>query len=547
VHRLTAHLHHERVGDGLKGGGGGHSEHGAAKTRDVHRGAGERHHRMKGQGQRPALTRRLENAQPMPPAAVDDDLPGDERARDGQTGDQAGQVVVGHCEQDQRSTGAHFLRHGDVGVRQQHLDPFTRRCRHRTRRDDSVPGGGQGGAEDGPHPTGSDDADVESTRPVGGEVGRLIGHVRSSPVGVPDGSSPVSLVTVATVAEMNSWLPWSRAIELALYGPDGFYTADGPGPADHFRTSVHASPQFARAVLRLTIDVDAALGHPSQLDLIDVGAGRGELLSAVLTEAPDDLRRRLRSIAVERAARPHPLPEAVAWQSDLPASVTGLVIANEWLDNVAFDVVSAGDDHRWQLLEVDTAGNERLAGPPAVDDLGWLTRWWPRSPPEPGERAEVGRSRDHAWADVVGRLTRGAAVAVDYHHDLAARGQGAWATGTLSGHRSGRQVAPVPDGSCDLTAHVALDACAAAGAAAGAQATWLGDQRTALSSLGVGSARPPIGAATHDPIGYVTALAAAGAAHELLDPAGLGGFGWLMQSVGIPLPDWAAGASTSPQ
>ncbi|MEU8258812.1 hypothetical protein AB0C06_31625, partial [Micromonospora inaquosa] len=74
---------------------------------------------------------------------------------------------------------------------------------------------------------------------------------------------------------------WRDAMNQALYGPDGFFVA-GTGPADHFRTSVHASPAFAGALLRLVAQVDAALGHPPRLDVVDVGAGRGELLRALV-------------------------------------------------------------------------------------------------------------------------------------------------------------------------------------------------------------------------------------------------------------------------
>ncbi|MGW1487647.1 SAM-dependent methyltransferase, partial [Micromonospora parva] len=74
---------------------------------------------------------------------------------------------------------------------------------------------------------------------------------------------------------------WRDAMNRALYGPGGFFVAGG-GPAAHFRTSVHASPVFATALLRLLTQVDAALGHPPRLDVVDVGAGRGELLRALV-------------------------------------------------------------------------------------------------------------------------------------------------------------------------------------------------------------------------------------------------------------------------
>jgi SAM-dependent MidA family methyltransferase len=94
----------------------------------------------------------------------------------------------------------------------------------------------------------------------------------------------------------------------------------------------------------------------------------------------------------------------------------------------------------------------------------------------------------------------------------------------------------VPDGSCDITAHVALDACAQAGADAGATATLVTTQRAALTALGVTSRRPPIDLAREDPPEYLAALATALEAGELLDPDGLGAFGWLVQAVGVELP-----------
>jgi hypothetical protein len=58
-------------------------------------------------------------------------------------------------------------------------------------------------------------------------------------------------------------------------------------------------------------------------------------------------------------------------------------------------------------------------------------------------------------------------------------------------------------------------------------------QREALKALGIDGGRPPIDLASTDPVGYLRALGAAGAAGELLDPAGLGGHWWLLHAAGI--------------
>jgi SAM-dependent MidA family methyltransferase len=317
-------------------------------------------------------------------------------------------------------------------------------------------------------------------------------------------------------------------MEQALYGPDGFY-ARGERPAAHFRTSVHASRRFAEAVARLAAETDAALGRPARFDLVDVGAGSGELLAEILQVT--SMSGRLRPIAVEVAPRPAALPSAIEWRDRLPDSVTGLVIANEWLDNVPLDIVELTVDGPHLVVVDPRTGAERPGPPPAPEDTDWIERWWPLR--EPGDRAEVGRHRCAAWASVLSRLHGGLALAIDYAHSR----QGRPAYGTLTGYRDGRCVSPVPDGSCDITAHVALDACAEAGVSAGAAATLLTTQRAALRALGLRGTRPPLDLARTDPRGYLKALRAAGEDAELIDGEGLGGFGWLVQTVGVGVPD----------
>ncbi len=296
----------------------------------------------------------------------------------------------------------------------------------------------------------------------------------------------------------------------ALYGERGFYRRTTS--AAHFRTSVDASPLFARAIARLATLVDDGLDRPDPFDVVDVGAGDGRLLEALATGCPK--RWRLTAVEVTPGS-----DGRVVWRSAIPRC-SGLLVANEWLDNVPCDVVELTDDGPRIVLNDGTLGQA-----PVPADARWLRRWWPLE--EVGERAEVGRSRDEAWAAAVGRLDRGVALAIDYAHGRDDRPP----YGTFTGYRDGRQVPPVADGSCDLTAHVALDACAAAAATATARV--LTTQRQALRALGVHGRCPAYGG---DPVAYLAELRDVGERAELLDPAGLGGFGWLLQSVRGPLP-----------
>ncbi|MFB6618438.1 SAM-dependent methyltransferase [Streptomyces sp. NPDC085524] len=320
---------------------------------------------------------------------------------------------------------------------------------------------------------------------------------------------------MSTQPEVEDPVRWRTAMETALYGPGGFYVRPGgPGPAGHFRTSVHASGLYAGAVARLLLRVDAQLGHPRELDLVDMAAGRGELVAGVLAALPAGVAARVRPYAVERAERPAGLDPRIRWVARPPERTAGLLFANEWLDNVPLEIA---EDGRYVLVAGD--GTESPGGPLDAADRAWLERWWPGA--ERTGRAEIGRARDEAWAAAAATVERGLAVAVDYAHTREARPP----YGTLTGFRAGREVRPVPDGSCDVTAHVALDSCAGPGAV-------LLTQREALTDLGVSGARPPLALASTDPAGYVRALASAGEAAELTARGGLGDFGWLVQPAG---------------
>jgi SAM-dependent MidA family methyltransferase len=270
---------------------------------------------------------------------------------------------------------------------------------------------------------------------------------------------------------------WQRA----LYGPDGFYRRERPSA--HFRTSVHASALFGQAIARLA-------GQLGLGEVVDIGAGSGELGKVLRAEG-------LKVVDIEL-------------DDELPERLSGLVIANEWLDNIPCEVIEWDDEGVPRYLLADfglgsvVEGNDRL----------WLEQWWPTAQGRPGDRAEVGTTRDQSWADVVSRLTaRSLAVAIDYGHVKSSRPP----YGTLTGFRNGRECAPTPDGSCDITAHVALDSLGGS----------IVNQRDALRALGVSATRPSLELAQTEPLRYLSELSSAGEAAELLDPSGLGGFGWV--------------------
>ncbi len=314
------------------------------------------------------------------------------------------------------------------------------------------------------------------------------------------------------------WRDWDDAWRDALYGPAGFYRRP-EGPAGHFRTAAHAGPGvLAAALVRLARDAGCA-------GILDVGAGRGELLTALARHddgTQHDGHPPLRLHGVDLVDRPALLPPRVDWSRadrGIPYAAfdRALVVAWELLDTVPCPVLEVDDDGRAHRVLVDArTGRECLGGPPNDEERRWCTRWWPLDRAAAGTRAEVGLPREAWWQGHVRLLLRvgaGLLLAVDYAHTLATRPP----LGTLSGYRSGRLVPPVPDGSCDVTAHVALDAVEDAGRAAGAFPGVLLRQDAALRALGTAPDSP--------------------GAQELLDDGGLGGFTWLLQGVGRPTPE----------
>ncbi len=316
----------------------------------------------------------------------------------------------------------------------------------------------------------------------------------------------------------DGWPGWEAAWLHALYGPDGFYRQPA-GPAAHFRTAVHAAaPALAGALAEL------ARRHACRA-VVDLGAGRGELATALHEVAPD-----LAVHAVDVVGRPAGLPAAVGWTAADPAAGAALppwpepftdavlVVGWELLDVVPCPVLEVDDDGRLRLVTVDPrTGTERLGAPAeqalAPDALAWVARWWPagggaEEQAGPGSRVEVGLPRDRLWAQVAARVRSGLLLAVDYAHTAAGRPP----SGSLSAFRAGRQVPPVPDGSRDLTAEVALDAVEAAARAAGAGPGRLLAQTDALHDLADLAGAEPLPA-------------------ELLDRGALGGFTWLVQPV----------------
>ncbi len=280
-------------------------------------------------------------------------------------------------------------------------------------------------------------------------------------------------------------------VETALYDPDGGFFAVGGGAgragAD-FVTSPEVGSLFGAVVARALDRLWSELGEPDPFIVTEAGAGRGRLARDVLRAAPR-CGPALRYVLVERSAArrdeqrvvlelepvedvlgplmaleageaPEPVPglgPMFTALDELPGvALDGVILANELLDNLPFDVVQR-TSRGWDEVRVGASAEGDLVEVlvPAAAEL--VAALGPVDPALPaGTRLPVQRAA-HEWlAAAAQRLRRGFIVLVDYcasTEELSER-DGGWLR-TYRGHQRGS--APLQDpGEQDVTADVAL-------------------------------------------------------------------------------------------
>jgi NADH dehydrogenase [ubiquinone] 1 alpha subcomplex assembly factor 7 len=354
-------------------------------------------------------------------------------------------------------------------------------------------------------------------------------------------------------------VPFSAFVEAALYDPDAGFFAIGHGAGRagrDFVTSPEVGPLFGVCIARALDGWWRELGEPDPFIVMEAGAGSGRLCREVLRAEPDCasalryvlverseiLREQQRELLVvepfEHALGPSSpdndgMPELVGGTGpivsaleELPAlTVDGVVLANELLDNLPFDVVERAEDGWLEIrVGVSDAGIFHEVPVRASEEL---VAWLDDLDPPIGARVPVQRAIEEWIDDRAARLRRGVVLLLDYAvelDELVARG-GGWLR-TYRDHERGTDPLDEP-GTQDITTDVLLPTLRRDARRAGFRLAYESSQAEWLRTLGIdelvaeGRARWEAGASRGDLAALVGRSRITEAA-ALTDPTGLG-------------------------
>lgn len=324
--------------------------------------------------------------------------------------------------------------------------------------------------------------------------------------------------------------------DAALYDPDGgYYERPGRvGRGGDFITAPTWHPAFARCLARVAGEIRKELG--ATIDIVDVGAGEGELLEAMSAALGGESGegREFRLIGVERSARRRSRGQerlsSASWFSafeEIPR-FSGLLVAYELFDALPVRALFfEGERLLERVVDVSRAGSGQTGDSfewknvECADSLGILERLRARGAVlRPGQMLEVRPSAPSLALSLSEKISSGLLLVFDYGASTRALYGSARLDGTLEafqGHRVTRDVLSDP-GSRDITAWVDFSEIEQAFRASGLAVAGLVSQARFLAATGIGE---ELAAAEAKPT-EAERLAERHALGELVAPGGMG-------------------------
>jgi SAM-dependent MidA family methyltransferase len=297
-------------------------------------------------------------------------------------------------------------------------------------------------------------------------------------------------------------ISFSRYMELCLYHPEhGYYSrnAEQFGKAGDFYTSSDVHAVFGRLLARQFEEMWRALSSPQQIELLELGPGRGLFAQDVLDWSEKkfpDFFRALRYVLIENslALREriketlghhiesgkaevmalHPLHEEPAFNTPT------IVFANEFFDALPVEIVSVKGS-----LRIDTRDGRFIETwtHPSPEELEFLDRY--SIHPELAERLEASLAAQQFMDRIAASIQRGFFLAIDYGYarEEQLAGRHRCTLKALRQHSVSGNPYEAP-GEQDITADVNFTALAAAAEQHGMQTQKLITQSQFLMGIG---------------------------------------------------------------
>jgi len=337
-------------------------------------------------------------------------------------------------------------------------------------------------------------------------------------------------------------IPFDEFMAACLYDADYGFFASGPlrsVKSGDFLTSPEVSHWFGKTLAGFVADRIDRLPEPSWL--VEAGAGSGSLLASMLPELGDRLPDHVVAVEASPAARSAlsavtGIAAVAASMDEVESTISGVVIANELLDNLPVALAVRGGDG-WEERWVASAGGalELVVAPIRADVAAWADDYGGNVPD--GGMVEVQLAANAWLGEALRRLDSGAVVIIDYGgttEELEPRRT----LGTLRTYRS-HHLGPDPltaPGETDITVDVNFTALAATASQLGAT-VMISRQDDFLEEWGLAAAIRELRmrelelARTTDAVGRLAVRAEITDAETLLHPRGLGDFRVLVADV----------------
>jgi len=302
-------------------------------------------------------------------------------------------------------------------------------------------------------------------------------------------------------------IPFSRYMQICLYDPTaGYYSrnAEQFGKAGDFYTSSDVHAVFGRLLARQFDRMWQALDRPREIEILELGPGRGLFardvldwsdkkfhdffasLTYTLQESSPALRTKLQDtlknyLASGKAVISGELPEErPTIHRSLAPDTPLIVFANEFFDALPVEILgTAGKLH----IALENNRLREIWLPPLDEELEFLDRYGVH--PEAGERIEVPIVAQSWIEQIAHSISHGFLLIIDYGYTRNEQLAGRY-RGTLMAYRhhsSSRDPYQAP-GEQDLTVHVNFTALSAACEQAGMQVEKLLTQSQFLMGIG---------------------------------------------------------------